>query len=901
MTSAKLHGIWRIAAIGYRVLLALYPPKFRRSFANEMADAFDARLLAGRATGLLAPSRFCVLNYVDLLRTAAAEWLGRSRSRKYRSRGYEQPSIPRRRWLADARLDARYAWRSLVKRPGYALVIVGMLALAIGANSAIFSALQAVLFNPLPFRDADRVVVLGELAPALDTQFVSPITYDDWNARNDAFGELAAFRYWQTVNLEDTTGDPESINLVTATANFFPALGLSPLIGRSYKDEQNKAGGSEAVISHDLWERRYHGDPAILGKAIRVRGTTTTIVGVLPPASLDLSVGWGDVWTCLYRYNVQQQRATSYRARYLSVVGRLKPGMSLEQARARMTTLQHQLWREPASVAAGYEVRLQSIADALTGRVRLGVVVLFGASGLVLLIACANIANLMLARAAAREQETAVRLALGAGASQLLRLLLIEALTLAGLGAGVGLVAAYASLTILRQAHPDIPRIADAALTPSVLVFTAGITLLVALVFGLAPLVHLRNATLGSSINDSARGSSAGLGRRRVRTFLVACQMALACALLIAGGLMFRSLRNLLSVDPGFRARSAVVFDLYLPSSRYPDDASQTRFYRELMRSLEEAPGVLSAGGLLYFPLRPKLWLSSVWVQDAPVADGDEPVVYYNLATPGYFQAMGIPLKAGRWPDAREAWEQPRAVVVNEAFAADVLRGRALGRRIRGDRENPWYEVVGVVGNVRQKRLDEPSKPEMYETFSAMPMPFLSVVVRTARPAAQMLEVVRAVVRERDPGLAVANLMPLADYLAAHTADRRFALLLLEAFAILAVALGTTGVYSVMSYSIAQRRREIAIRLALGAEPAGVLVMVVRDALRVVLAGTVVGMAAAAVAGRLMRGFLFGVGGLDPVIYVGVPCALALVAVLASWIPARRAACIDAIGSLRAD
>jgi putative ABC transport system permease protein len=383
---------------------------------------------------------------------------------------------------------------------------------------------------------------------------------------------------------------------------------------------------------------------------------------------------------------------------------------------------------------------------------------------------------------------------------------------------------------------------------------------------------------------------------------LVAAQMALACVLLVCGGLLFRSLDNLMRVDPGFRAQHAILFDVSLPSSRYPTGADQARFYKTLEDELSATPGITSAGGLLYFPYRPKLWLTHAWADGTSPAEGEEPVVFFNLIAGDYFRAMDIPLKAGRFPDAREMWEQSRGVVVNEALATQLFPGGdALGRGLRSGRTGPAREIIGIVGNVRQKRLDEPPKPELYTTFASMPMPFMTIVARTTRDAASMLDVVRGVVRRRDPGLAIANLAPLAAYVDAHTADRRFALTLLAMFGALAVGLGAIGVYGVMSYSVAQRQREIAIRLALGAVPGGVRSMIVRDALTVVLVGAAAGLLAAAIAGRLLAGLLFGVGGIDPLTYAAVPSTLVLVAIVASWIPARRASQVDAIGSLRGE
>ncbi|MGH9141712.1 MAG: FtsX-like permease family protein, partial [Vicinamibacterales bacterium] len=410
---------------------------------------------------------------------------------------------------------------------------------------------------------------------------------------------------------------------------------------------------------------------------------------------------------------------TSYRARYLSILGRLKPDVSLLQAQLRMTTLQHQLWREPTSVANGYDVRVRQVAEVLTGRARPSLLILFGAVGLMLLVACANIANLMLVRAAGRQRETAVRLALGASPGQLARLLLAESLLLSAVGAVCAVLVAWGSLVGLRDLRPDLPRIDDAALTPAVLAFTSGIAIVAALLFSLAPIVALRQSELRGSMNDGGRSGSGSIAAARMRKLLVASQMALASVLLVSGGLLLRSLDNLLRVDTGFRASNAGMFDVYLPSSRYLDAAQQTRFYRDLVRELGETQGVQSAGGLLYFPYKPKLWLSSVWIDDAPVPDGEQPVVYYNLAAGDYFKAMGIPLKAGRWLTEREVWEDPRPIVVNEALARQIFPTRSpIGRRIRSGADGPWHEIVGIVGDVRQKQFDEAPKPEFYETFA---------------------------------------------------------------------------------------------------------------------------------------------------------------------------------------
>jgi predicted permease len=382
----------------------------------------------------------------------------------------------------------------------------------------------------------------------------------------------------------------------------------------------------------------------------------------------------------------------------------------------------------------------------------------------------------------------------------------------------------------------------------------------------------------------------------------VASQIAFACLLLVCGGLLMRSLHNLLQVDLGFDPRGAVVLDLSLPQSRYPDGAANTRFYRELTRELASTPGVASAGGLLYFPYKPKLWPSAIWVEDAPSIEGQEPVVYYNLIAADYFAAMGIPVLEGRTPTPEEMWERRQVILINQALARQFFPNRSpLGRRIRTDRNGLWFEIIGVVGDVRQERLDEPAAAEFYVTFSRNPLPFLTLVVRAERNAADIAEPVRQTVRRLDAGLAIAGFAPLEDYVKARTSDRRAAVWLLGGFALLALGLGAIGIYGVISYAVAERRREIAVRLALGAAPGGVQAMVLRDGLRVALVGTVVGLLGAWLTSRYLQILLFGVGGFDGPIYGAVAVALLAVAAVASWLPARRASRVQALAALQSE
>jgi putative ABC transport system permease protein len=796
--------------------------------------------------------------------------------------------------------DLRVTIRALLRKPSFTAIVVLTLALGLGAATAVFSVTSAVLLRPLPFADADRVLILGEFSPSSSTRFVAPVTYDDWRTRQQAFEELAAFRYWETVNLEDTTGDPEPITLTTGTDNLFRALGVAPLFGRTYREEQIREGGSEAVISHELWTRRYQKDPGVLGRVIRIRGTTTTIVGVMPPIPASAAVGWGDVWTCLYRYNIAQQRATGYRSRYLTVVGRLAPGISVEQATTRMEALQRQLWTEPTSVAEGFDVRLQPLADLLLGPSRLPLLVVSGAVAALLLVACANVATLMLVRTSSRRRETATRLALGAGPSRVVRLLVLEGVVLALAGGVVGLGIAWASIRALAGIGTALPRFGEAGLTPGTIGFALALSGAVALMCAVAPSFELGRSNLSGVLTETGRSGTASRRAQRLRHLLVGLQIAMACLLLIAGSLLLRSFANVLRVDPGFDAERATYFDLYIPGSRYPDDASYVRSYRDLIRELEAMPSVEAAGSLLYFPYKPKLWPASIEIEGSPVPEGQEPVVYYNQIAGGYFDAMKIPLEAGRLPSEQEIWEGgSRVIVVNRAFARRLFgEASPIGRRIRSGRDEPWSEIIGIVGDVRQQRLDIPAEPEYYTMFQRMPMPFQSLVVRGRGRTVPVGDVRRAVQR-LDPGVALANLMPLSEWVRLHTRERQFAVWVLATFAALALGLGAVGVYGAVSYSVEQRGREMGIRLALGETPRGLRAHVLRDGMRVVAVGILAGILGSIAATPIMQRLLFGVAPFDPLVYLGVPTLLVAVAALACWRPASAAARIEVTDALR--
>lgn len=793
----------------------------------------------------------------------------------------------------------KYGVRALGKRRGFAAVVVVTLALGIGINAALFSIVHAVLLSPLPFREADRIVILSEHSRTMDTGLVSPITFDDWNHRNEVFSDLAALRYWENRMIEFGSSAPEPILQVTATPNYFQVLGYRPLLGRTFAEE--KAGGAnEAVLSYELWRRRFNARPDILGSTVHISGSAFAIVGVMPPAPHDISIGWGDIWTPLHWYNMEHNRATSYRSRYLRVFGRLKSGISMDQARIRMEILQQQLARETTSVAAGYSVRLESLDHALAGRFRSVLLLLWSAVGLVLLITCANVANLILARGVEREKELAIRTALGARRREIVKQLLVESSLLVLMGAFLGLGLAQAGLRVLKYSLAStVPRIAEAGLSVPVLLFTLVLAGVLTIVFGVLPIAELSGGVV-ETLKEAGRTGGGGMRRKRLRSFLVAAEFAFAVLLLAGAGLLLKSFTRVIQVNPGFATANRVLADVVLPGNEYKEEAKRTAFYRDLLRRLNESAGVRSSGGALYFPERSKLWLATIWREGVNVAKGEEPIVYFNLYAGDYFQAMGIPLLHGRLPTERESWEPSDVVVINEAMAQQIF-GNAdpLTQRIKTDEDGRWNRIIGVVGNVRQKSLDESPKPELYVPFSRMPMTFLTLVTDTSAQESQAFNVIRRVVRESNRAATVSGLSSLDKLVAQTIVVRRLAFVLMLLFAVLALVLSALGIYGVMSYFVSQRRSEIGVRIALGATANNVLRLIMGEGLRTALVGSSVGALAALLSGRALGSLLYGVQAADQSVYIAMTGIVLITALVASYIPARRAMRVDPVAAIR--
>jgi len=809
-------------------------------------------------------------------------------------------------------MTLRVTLRTLAKQPAWTAVAVLTLALGIGANTAMFSVVNAVLLRSAPFAEPERLALVWASSPqmARDLGFpdklpASPAVFYDWKGESRTLGSMAMIRSL-TLNLSGD-GDPEVVGAVRATGDFFPLLGAPAALGRTLlpEDDDHDAPAT-VVLSHAFWQRRFGGDPAIVGKSIRLDGRPRTVLGVMPPGFAFPRRGEmpspyefadaPDVWLPM-AYSAEDRRDRGNRGHI--VLARLAAWATLAQADAELKTITKRLQDAYPDTDKIWGVRVDPLAEQLAGDVRPALLMLQGAVGLVLLVACANVAGLLLAQARTRGKEWSVRLALGARGRDLLTQVLAESLVLATAGAGLGLALAHALLRAFLAAVPaSVPGAAQATLDGRVLAFTGAVALLTALVFGLGPAYAASRSDPGEALKQAARTTGQAGSRRRLDALVVA-QMALAVVLLVGAGLLLRSFRGLLDRDPGFRRTGVLTFHVDLPGTRYAQTA-RAAFFDTLLERVRAIPGVGAAGGITELPLSGSENLERLEVEGRPQPEpGHELYVDHRVATPGYFAALGIPLRAGRAFGKEDGPQAAPVAILSEALARSQFPGEdPLGRRVRVD-EGEWLTVVGIVGDVRHSGLQADMRGHVYRALAQRPRGDVSIAVRSLGDPHALVPAVRAAVAAVDPEQPLASIQTVDELIDHSLAGRRFQLRLLVVFAVLALTLAAVGIYGLTAYAAAQRTRELGLRLAVGATPAGILRLVLRASMRTALLGTGVGLVGGLCVARALRGFLFGVGPADPATFAAVLAFLAFVGLLASALPAWRAARLDPMSVLR--
>jgi putative ABC transport system permease protein len=805
--------------------------------------------------------------------------------------------------LTDFFQDLRYAGRMQLKNPGFTIVAVIALALGIGANTAIFSVVNSVLLRPLPYEDPDRLVMVWEDATKHGYPRDTPTAanFVDWRNQNTVFEGMAAIAD-ESFNLTGT-GDPERLEGRLVSANLFPLLGVDPQIGRTFTAAEDQPGSNKVVLlSHALWQRRFGGDNSIVDKPINLNGESYTVVGVMP-ARFQFPSSDDQVWAPIA---FTSEDAANRNRHYLQVLARLKSGTSLEQAQTEMHAIAARLQQQYPDSNTDLGAAVTSLHEHLVGDIKPALLILLGAVGLVLLIACANVANLLLARAAVRQKEIAVRVALGARRWRLIRQFLTESILLSTIGGVVGLAVAYGGLMLLRAFIPEnISQTGQISIDLRVLGFTLLVSLITGLIFGLAPAVQAARFNQTETLKEGGRDSATGSSGKRIRGLLVMSEVAVSLVLLIGAGLLINSFLRLRNVDPGFRADNLLTMRVVLPLPKYAEFERRSAFYTELVQRVQNLAGVKSAAVTTNLPLYRQGNSIGVSIEgQAPLPPGQENIVVTRIISPGYFDTMSIPLLSGRQFTDQDISTSPRVVVISETMARRYWPGQdAIGKRIgAGDIERPedWIQVVGVVKDVRQFDLTAEPRPQMYLPYRQWGF-FESrdLVVKTEVDPASLAATVRRTVWEIDRDQPVSNIRTMDEILSESIARQRFSMLLLAIFAGVALILAAVGIYGVMSYSVAQRTHEIGIRMALGAQSGAVLKLAVGYGLKLVIAGVVIGLIAAFALTRVMSTLLFGVTATDPTTFTLISLLLVGVAAIASYIPARRATKVDPIIALR--
>jgi predicted permease len=808
--------------------------------------------------------------------------------------------------LADLAQDLRFGLRTLLKNPGFTVVGVSALAHGIGANRAIFSVVNAVLLRPLPFKNPDQLVMVWENATHLGfpKNTPAPPNFLDWQRQNSVFTGMAAM-VERSFNLTGV-GEPERLDGRRVSANLFDVLAVPPLIGRTFVPDDDRRGTHVVLLSYPLWQRRFGSDPSIIGRAVTLNGENYTVIGVMRRGVHLPGYGnWNDkLWVPI---NFTNDEITERGNHFLDVIARIKPGITLKQAQAEMETIAARLAKEYPRYNTQIGATVTPLHEEIVGDIKPALLVLLGAVGFVLVIACANVANLLLARAAVREKEIALRLALGASRSRLTRQFLTESVLLALLGGGFGLLLALAGIRVLKTFIPGtISQTQTINIDTKVVVFTALIALLTGIVFGLAPATHALHSNLNDSLKEGGRDSAATSKGNRLRNLLVIGEVAVSFILLIGAGLLINSFLHLRNLDPGFRADHLLTMRVDLSVLKYPDGERRSAFFDEVLRRVRALPGVQSAAAGGNLPLTyngDSMSIAVEGIPDPPPAQW--PDVIYRVIGPGYFTTMGIPMVRGRDFTDQDRTDSKKVVVISEKTAHHYWPGQdPIGKRLKPGAttsDAPWREVIGVVKDVRQNDFIAEPKMQMYFVHRQLKeLAANSIVVRTSVEPMSLATSVRNAIWAVDKDQPVANIDTMDHIVSEAIARQRFSMLLLGSFAGLALVLAAVGIYGVMSYSVAQRRHEIGIRIALGAQRADVLRLTMKQGLKLVGLGLLIGLASASVLTRVMASLLFGISATDPATFASICVVMVGVAALANYIPALRATKVDPIVALQA-
>jgi putative ABC transport system permease protein len=802
--------------------------------------------------------------------------------------------------------DLRHAVRVLRKTPVFTLVVVFTLALGIGANTAMFSVVNAVLLQDLPFSDPSRVVDINEYNNGGATA-IAPANFVDWRRMARSFSVMAVYRP-RTFNVSTGTGEPERLQGAQTSSTFFDVLGVTPIRGRSFTADDAEPGRASVILSYGLWQRRFAGAD-VVGRAMRLNGEPFTIVGVMPAAFNFPQAA--EFWTNA-AYDLPPGGPGDPRenrgGHYLRGIARLNNGVSLEQANAELLTITEQLKTQYPDTNTNFTTQAASLQEQLVGSSRTPLIILLGAVGCVLLIVIANVANLLMARATVRARELAIRAAIGANRRTLIRQLLTESVVMAVVGGVLGVLLAFWGVDLILALDPgEVPRVTPISVDATALLFAVGLSLLTGVLFGVGPAWQASRPQLQSTLKDATRGTTGEGSRHFARMGLVLAEVAISLVLLVGAGLLFRSLMTLLDVPLGFTTSGVMTMQVAPTGENYRAPAHFIAYWNRVLENVRAVPGVKAAALSASAPMTPGMSVLAFQVSGRPeVPLHQSPIGHYLEVSPGYFDAMGIPVLSGREFAPQDAIENPRVIVINEAMARREFPNQdPLVQRFSfgpgPDNQQQWLEIVGVVGNVRQYRADEAPVPMTYVVHTSSTQRAYSLIVRTDGDAMALAGSVRAAVQAIDPSLPIVRARTLDEVIGASLTQRRFNMTLLLVFAAIALVLAVAGIYGTVAYAVAQRTQEIGIRVALGATTGEVLRLVLIDALKPVGGGLAIGMIAAFGLTRALDRLVYGISTTDTVTFVTLPLFLGLVAMLASWLPALRATRVDPMIALRAD